>query len=399
MGMKVGVVGGCGHVGLPLGIALTLAGADIHLIDLDAARVQAVRAGRMPFSERGAELALPAALATGRLRASGSLEAVRDCAVVIVTIGTPVDEFLDPSIRSFDRAIDVVLHQMSPGQLLVLRSTVFPGLTERLHRRVTESRLGINIAYCPERIAQGYALEELTHLPQIIGAVTPAAARRADDLFALLGVKRLHVPPTEAELAKLFANSYRYINFAISNQFYLIAQKFGCDFHRIHQVVTADYPRMAGFSRAGFAGGPCLLKDTMQLAAFNHNSFVIGQAAMMVNEGMPSALVDHLKTRYNLAGLTAAILGMAFKGNNDDPRDSLAYKLRKVLLLECRAVLCTDPFINDPDFVSLNTALTQADLIFIGACHDAYRDLAIRQPVVDLFNFRRGAFNAPLKAA
>ena len=132
----------------------------------------------------------------------------------------------------------------------------------------------------------------------------------------------------------------------------MIAEKFGADFDRIRRAMTADYPRMAGFPMAGFAGGPCLLKDTMQLAAFNHYAFVIGQAAMMVNEGLPSILVETVKARYSLAGSTAAILGMAFKGNSDDPRDSLAYKLRKVLTLECRRVLCTDPYIEDPSFVS-----------------------------------------------
>ena len=142
-------------------------------------------------------------------------------------------------------------------------------------------------------------------------------------------------------------------------------------------------------SSAGFAGGPCLLKDTMQLAAFNHNAFVIGQAAMMVNEGLPMILVEGVKSRYSLASSTAAILGMAFKGNSDDPRDSVAYKLRKVLTLECRRVLCTDPYIKDPSFVSLETALREADLVFLGACHEEYRDLVVESPVIDVFGFLR----------
>ena len=125
----------------------------------------------------------------------------------------------------------------------------------------------------------------------------------------------------------------------------------------------------------------------MQLAAFNHNAFVIGQAAMMVNEGLPSLLVEGVKARYSLASSTAAILGMAFKGNSDDPRDSLAYKLRKVLTLECRSVLCTDPYIKDPNFVSLETVLREADFVFLGACHEEYRDLVIEKPVIDVFGF------------
>ena len=345
----------------------------------------------MPFLERGADEALPATLASGRLAVTTSSAGIGDHEVVIVTIGTPVDEFLDPAVRTFDRAIDRVLDRMRAGQLLVLRSTVFPGVTDRLARRVRERGPAIDVAYCPERIAQGHALDELYRLPQIVAGATPPAAERAGALFAAFGVKILPVTPIEAELAKLFSNAYRYLTFAISNQFYLIAQRHGADFERVHQAVTADYPRLAGFAKAGFAAGPCLVKDTMQLAAFNHNAFAIGHAAMMVNEGLPSSLVEAAKRHHDLTDKTAAILGMAFKGNSDDERSSLAYKLRKVLTLECRRVLCADPYIADPDFVPLETALREADIVFVGACHDEYRDLVIDKPVIDVFGFlKRG---------
>jgi UDP-N-acetyl-D-mannosaminuronic acid dehydrogenase len=387
MSATICIVGGCGHVGLPLGIALCNAGARVTLVDLDRDRVRRVAAGHMPFLERGAEEALPRALASGRLRVTTTSEVISAHEAVIVTIGTPVDEFLDPSVRSFDRHLDAMLEHMVDWQLLVLRSTVFPGVTDRLVRRLADSGPNLHVAYCPERIAQGFALEELGRLPQIVGGATPEASDRAAKLFALLGARVIELPPIEAELAKLFANAYRYINFAISNQFFSIAQNFGARFDRIHEAVTADYPRMRGFAKAGFAGGPCLLKDTMQLAAFNHNAFAIGQAAMMVNEGLPCAVVDAVKSQRDLSNATAAILGMAFKGDCDDPRDSLAYKLRKVLTLQCRRVLCTDPYIDDESFVPVETALREADIVFLGACHHQYRDLVIEKPVVDVFGF------------
>ena len=146
----------------------------------------------------------------------------------------------------------------------------------------------------------------------------------------------LFLRPIEAELAKLFCNAWRYINFAIANQFYVMAQHFEADFHAIYQALREDYPRMQSLARPGFAAGPCLLKDTMQLGAFNHGSFVLGQAAMMINEGLPYLLVQDIKRAYPLADMTVGILGMAFKPNSDDPRSSLSYKLRKVLLLECK---------------------------------------------------------------
>ncbi len=381
------IVGGCGHVGLPLGIAFAQAGSHVTLLDSHAGRVAEVSAGKMPFLERGSDKAIGPVLASGHLQATMSTESLSHADVVIVTIGTPVDEFLDPGVGTFDEALASVLAEMRAGQLLILRSTVFPGITERLASQIANRDFTIDLAYCPERIAQGYALDELCKLPQIVGGISKQSTERASRLFEMLGARTMQLTPTEAELAKLFSNAYRYINFAISNQFYMIAEKFNADFHRIHEVVTAEYPRLSGFASAGFAGGPCLLKDTMQLAAFNHNDFALGQAAMMVNEGLPSTLVQAVKQRHGLAGKTAAILGMAFKGNSDDPRASLSYKLRKVLALECAAVLCTDPYIKDESFVSLEQCMQEADILFIGCCHDAYKNLKADQPLVDVFHF------------
>jgi len=387
MALTTTIIGGCGHVGLPLGIALANAGADVTLYDTQPDRVAEVVAGKMPFLEWDADVALERALASGRLRATTNANSITHAEAVIVTIGTPVDEFLDPKVRSFDRAIRGLHPHFRAGQLLVLRSTVFPGMTDRLINWFRQEGPAVDVAFCPERIAQGYALKELYELPQIVSGSSPAAVNRAKKLFRLLTSDLVELPPVEAELAKLFANTYRYINFAISNQLYLIAQRFDADFSRVHAAVTHKYPRLAGFPKAGFAGGPCLLKDTMQLAGFNHNSFPIGQAAMMVNEGLPSALVGLVKQSRDLSRDTTAILGMAFKGNCDDHRDSLAYKLRKILTLECREVLCTDPYISDPSFVSLDTALAKADVLFIGACHAEYKHLKPCQPVVDVFDF------------
>ena len=210
-------------------------------------------------------------------------------------------------------------------------------------------------------------------------------------MFESLGVRVIFASPVEAELAKLFGNGYRYITFAIANQFYLIAQKCGANFDRVREIARADYPRMTGFPGSGFAGGPCLLKDTMQLAGWDPASFLLGHAAMMMNEGMPAAVVAQARARHDLPQLTAGILGMAFKGDNDDPRSSLAYKLRRMLAFECRRVVCTDPYIVDPEFLTLEECLSQADLLFIGACHQEYRDLSVTKPLIDVFGHVRTA--------
>jgi UDP-N-acetyl-D-mannosaminuronic acid dehydrogenase len=385
------ILGGCGHVGLPLGLAFARSGCRVRLIDRCPERVAMVNDGRMPFHEDDADDLLPQVVVSGLLEATTDSSALADAGVVIVTIGTPVDEYLDPSVREFDRDLEGLLQEARPGQLLVLRSTVFPGMTDRLGRRLEQlGQADVDLAYCPERIVQGQSLRELEQLPQLVAGTTPRAARRAAELFRRVCPKVLFLRPVEAELAKLFCNAWRYINFAIANQFYVMARHFEADFQRIYQALREDYPRMQPLARPGFAAGPCLLKDTMQLGAFNHGSFVLGQAAMMINEGLPYLLAQDIKRAYPLADMTVGILGMAFKPDSDDPRSSLSYKLRKVLLLECRRVLCTDPYVPDPELVPLAEVLDEADLLVVGTPHECYRGLACRQPVLDITGVVRG---------
>ena len=188
-------------------------------------------------------------------------------------------------------------------------------------------------------------MEELHSLPQIVAARTDHAYERAAALFTHLTGTIIRVEPEEAELAKLFTNSYRYIKFAAANQLYMMANDFGLDYERIRSAVVQDYPRAADLPGPGFAAGPCLLKDTMQLAAFNNNNFALGQASMQINEGLPLYLVSRMAARYDLDSMTVGILGMAFKGESDDNRSSLSYKLKRVLKVRAKAVLTTDPFV------------------------------------------------------
>jgi UDP-N-acetyl-D-mannosaminuronic acid dehydrogenase len=304
---------------------------------------------------------------------------------VIVVIGTPVDEHLNPNQTAIPRALSGCASFLRDGQLLVLRSTVFPGVTALVEKTIASLGTQIEVAFCPERIAEGKAMTELFELPQIVSARSPRGLRRASALFSLLSENIVELTPEEAELAKLFTNVWRYIKFAAANQFYMMANDRGLDFERIRQGLTKDYPRAADMPGAGFAAGPCLFKDTMQLAAFNNNNFTLGHTAMTINEGLPLYLTDRLEQRYNLASMTVGVLGMAFKGGSDDPRESLAYKLRKILLLKANETLCTDPYIADPRFTPLDEVLQRADLLVIAAPHPEYRDLATDKPVADMW--------------
>lgn len=387
----ISIIGGCGHVGLPLGIAFAQKGHRVHLVDISERNVNSVNAGKIAFMEDGADEALPPLVTSQQLSATLDFGVLKESDVVIITIGTPVDEYLDPSVGSFDASLDRILEMMQPGQLLILRSTVFPGVTDRLGRKLAElGRADVDLAYCPERIVQGQSLEELAQLPQLIGGYTEQAAKRAAELFTSICPKAIFLQPVEAELAKLYANAWRYINFATSNQFWVIANQFGADFQKIHSALREDYPRMQGFARAGFSAGPCLLKDTMQLGAFNHGSFVLGQAAMMINEGLPYLLIQQIKEKYPLHTMTVGVLGMAFKPDSDDHRSSLSYKLRKVLLIEAKEVLCADPYVEDDSLQSQDDVLAKADLIVIGTPHSCYKTISFKQPVVDITNTIRG---------
>ncbi len=396
---KVAIVGGCGHVGLPLGLAFAARGVNVTLLDLDAAKVDMVNAGQMPFQERGGEELLRQVVGK-TLFATLDPGCLREAQAVVTVIGTPVDRHLNPTLNELYRGVDDVLQHVADGTLFVLRSTVYPGVTKLAHDRISSLGRRIPLAFCPERIAEGKALEELENLPQIISAFDPEAMAMARELFLLIAPTVIELDPIEAELAKLFTNSWRYLNFAISNQFYMIAQNYGLDFYRIYDAVTRDYPRMKGFNRPGFAAGPCLLKDTLQLAAFCNNSFFMGHAAMLVNEGLPNAIVAELREG-GVERQCVAILGMAFKGDSDDKRESLSYRLRNLLSLYAKEVICTDPYVSDPTLVPLDAALGKADVIVLGAPHTAYRGLSLPpgKKVVDIWNFWDRAERAGVRSS
>jgi UDP-N-acetyl-D-mannosaminuronic acid dehydrogenase len=385
----VTVLGGCGHVGLPLGLALADSGLRVALFDTNDTAVRLVQSGTMPHREAGAQEVLERTLASGRLTATSDPTSVGSAECLIVVVGTPVDEHLNPDPQAVITAIESVGEHLLDGQLIVLRSTIFPGVTRMVERLVDRTGKDIDVAFCPERIAEGRAMEELHSLPQIVSARTVRGSERASDLFGNIARSIIHVKPEEAELAKLFTNSYRYIKFAAANQLFMMANDFGVDYEQVRMAVVHDYPRAADLPGPGFAAGPCLLKDTMQLAAFNNNNFALGMASMQINEGLPLYLVSRMATKYELEDMTVGILGMAFKGESDDARNSLSYKLKRVLKVRASRVLTTDPYVNgDPSLVSLEEVLTQADLIVIGAPHELYAKSQIRQPVVDVWNLR-----------
>jgi len=282
------VVGGAGHVGAPLAMVFAQHGFRTLIYDINTSALEKIASGQLPFLEVGGTELLNEVLPTGRLGFSADIKSVAGIPNIILTIGTPIDEFHNPLVSLVDDCIDSLIPHLSEGQLLVLRSTVFPGVTEYTHRYLAK-RLPYKIllAFCPERVVQGHTIRELQTLPQIVSGTTPEAEKRASKLFSTIAPKIVRMVPTEAEFAKLFSNAYRYIQFAATNQFYMMVESAGLDYHRLLAGLKEDYPRMRDLPGPGLAAGPCLYKDTLQLAAFSNHQFSLGYSAIQVNEGLP----------------------------------------------------------------------------------------------------------------
>jgi UDP-N-acetyl-D-mannosaminuronic acid dehydrogenase len=384
---KVVIVGGCGHVGLPLALVIADLGYECVVLDKSQETVGIVNSGQMPFEEEGASELLKKCLSSGNLWATTEPESLKNAEVVIVVVGTPIDEHLNPDPNA---VVDVFLEYMpfmNSNQLVILRSTVFPGVTGKVIELLKTHNLFPEVTFCPERILEGRAIRELRELPQIIGANTESGAARASLFFLSFGIETLVVTPEEAELAKLFTNVWRYIKFAAANQFWIMSNEAGLDFAKIRNAITFDYERAADLPGAGFAAGPCLFKDTMQLAAFSNNNFILGHSAMLVNEGLPLYVATKIGEKFNLANKTIGILGAAFKGESDDVRSSLSYKLKKILLFKAKAVLMTDPYVtSDTSLSPLDYVLKESDILLIATPHYEYRKIDSNKPVIDIWN-------------
>lgn len=381
------VVGGAGHVGAPLAIVLASRGLRTIANDIDEPALKTLAAGNLPFLEVGGEALLQRVLEAGTLCFSPDPSSVAGVPVIVITIGTPIDEYHNPRVQLVARCLDSLLPHLSDGQTIILRSTVAPGVTEFVGRYLEARGKRLAVAFCPERVVQGHAIDELQTLPQIVSGLTSEAEETAARVFGMVAPKIVRMGVKEAEFAKLLSNAYRYIQFAAANQFYMLVEAAGVDYGKVLAGLRDDYPRMSELPGPGFAAGPCLMKDTMQLVAFDNNHFTLGNVAMMVNEGLPNFLVDQLRTRHDLRVKRVGILGMAFKAEVDDIRDALSYKLGKILRFHGATVLYSDEYAQDPTFVPARELVASSDIVIVGVPHRAYRELEVpaRVEVVDLW--------------
>lgn len=379
---KVAVIG-VGRVGLPLGLTLLAKGIDVCGVDIDPclrARINDERV--MPFYEPG----FHDLLATGQLHVYASLDAAAHANTYIVTVGSPLDHHLEADIGPLMRVAGELGRQLDLGDLVIFRSTLAPGVGLRIRKVLEEisglkAGTGFGFAYCPERLAEGAAKNELASLPQIVGADDPKSAESAAVLFEQLGSQVLSSSLREAEVAKLFCNVGRYVEFAVSNALFVMAETLGCDPRRIVELANDGYPRPIA-AKPGLTAGTCLRKD-FGLLVEGRPQGQLFIASWQLHESMPWFLLDSASRRLGgLSSKSVGVLGLTFKKDTDDLRDSLALKLCRLLLREnVTALVVHDPFVSnvkelaDPVVRKADNPLdlfTGCNVVFVATNHSQY---------------------------
>ncbi|MFH2106808.1 MAG: nucleotide sugar dehydrogenase [Candidatus Micrarchaeota archaeon] len=369
--MKVSIVG-IGRVGLPLAIVFASKGVHTYGIDIDEKKIAVIKQGKMPFKEEGAEELLKNVLGK-TFEPTSDFSKLKECDAIILTLGTPVDEFMNPDFSQIERSLEKLFPYLKEGQTLILRSTVSPGSTEYVKgfiEKKTKLKVGENffIAFCPERIAEGKAIKELEELPEIVGGLDTKSSEKAKEVFKKLKEDVYVTSALNAELLKLFTNMYRYINFATANEFMVIAESLGANINEIVELSNKKYPR-GGPKQPGFAAGPCLFKDGFFLTSNIPFPDLIS-TAWKINETIPGYLIQRAKSIQPIKGKKATILGMAFKANNDDDRASLSHKIKKIFKMELAEVVTHDVYRDGQNF---DDAIKDADFLVIATAHDEYK--------------------------
>lgn len=372
---KISIIGGAGHVGYPLGLIFSSKGFEVNLIDKNLKNSNKINLGKSPFLEEGSEALLKKMLKKKRIKASQELKSVLESKYIIICIGTPIDNNLSPEIKKFLNFFKELRKYLKKNHHIIIRSSVYPGICEKVYNIIKDKNK--NLSYCPERIVQGKSIKELPNISQLVSGKNITSIRESANLFKKICKKIITVEIIEAELIKLFSNAYRYVHFAISNQFYMICRDQGLNFFKIREIMKDGYKRNAHIPMSGFTAGPCLLKDTMQLSSFYNKKFSLGHAAMNVNEDMPKFIYNDLKKNIDLKHKTIGLLGLTFKADCDDIRDSLAIKLLKFLKNKKIKILYSDEYYFMKGSITKKKLIEKSDIIIISTPHSSYKKIKI----------------------
>lgn len=382
---NISIIGGAGHIGFPLGLILSSKGFKVSLIDKNKNNIKKINNGEVPFLEENSKKLLTDMRKKKRIYATDQINEISKSKYIIICISTPITNQLNPNLKPFINFFHQLKKKIKKDQIVIIRSSIYPGICEKVYK-IIEKKCK-NLSYCPERIVQGKSIVELPKLPQLVSGKSKKAILESGKLFKTICKKIIYTEVIEAELIKLFSNAYRYINFAISNQFYMICQNQNLNFFKIRNIMREGYMRNANIPESGFTAGPCLLKDTMQLSSFYNHRFKLGHAAMSVNEGIPKFIIKKLQKKFDLRKKTVGVLGLTFKAETDDIRDSLSIKLVKLLELKKIKTLQSDEFYKNKKNISKNDLVKKSDIIILATPHKAYKRLKIKKnkTVVDIW--------------
>ena len=377
---------GCGRIGLPLALSFADRGLRTLGVENDPERLVAVRSGRMPFQEPGAPEVLARVTANGAIAWTDRVADAAQARHIVITLGTPALSHIEIDMRDIRSALDDLLGLLRPGHTLILRSTIAPGTTDFVAGYL-EKRGGlvagedIHVAHVPERIAAGRFFEEIESLPCIVGGIGEHSGEAAASLFEVFGAPIRQTTPIQAELAKIWTNILRYTMFALPNRLMMECELFGANVFEVIDLINRDYPR-GGMAQPGFTAGTCLRKD---FSFSEERSPAPGMllAVSRVHEGVPLFVVDGLKRRLgSLRGRKVAVLGLSFKADTDDERDSLAHKLVRLLERELADVAVHDPHVQTPT-QSFDQAVLDADAVVVATNHSEFRGPGVLRAIAD----------------
>jgi UDP-N-acetyl-D-glucosamine dehydrogenase len=400
--MRVGIVG-LGYVGLPLAVAFAGAGAQVVGVDLDERRVAAVEAGRSHVEDVSDE-ALAAVAA--RLHATTGYGALADVDAVLICVPTPLSPNREPDLGPLIACAHALAEVLSAGQLVVLESTSYPGTTRErlapvLERGGLRAGVDFHLAFSPERVDPGRTDFTLAATPKVVGGLTPACGDRAEELYRAVFAQVVRVAtPEAAELSKLLENIFRAVNIALVNELALLTDRMGID---IWEVIDAASTKPYGFMRfdpGPGMGGHCLPVDPFYLA-WRAREFDMPlefiELAGKLNQQMPYHCVAKLQRILNERGLAVrgariALLGVAYKPNVGDVRESPAVKIIELLRELGADVVYHDDHVDALESLGLHSlgledALADADLVLIVTAHagiDYDAIAAAGAPVFDL---------------
>ena len=381
------IVGGTGHIGTPLGLALSSKGYNVILIDKNKENIKKINHGIMPFIEEGCAKLLKKMILKRKIFATLDLNEVKKCKYIIVCLGTPINKKFEPNLKNFISFFYSLKKYLNRNHIVIIRSSIYPGICNKVFNIIKSYCK--NLSYCPERIAQGKSLQELPKISQIVSGKNTKSILESGKIFKKICGKILYTKIIEAELIKLFSNTYRFINFSISNQFYMMCKNQGLDFFKIRNLMRDNYKRNANIPSAGFTAGPCLLKDTMQLSSFYNHKFSLLHSAKSINENLPIFIIKKLSEKYDLRKKIVGILGLSFKAENDDIRDSLSIKLLNYLKSKKIRTLQSDEYYKDKNNIDKNLLVKKSDIIIVSTPHEAYKNLKInkKKVLIDIWGF------------